>query len=84
MLNWVIMWKVEQKTEHYVRTTKYYLAVDGQLEAWHYTPQKPGAHEGTVVLLAGGLGAQKDMGLESFCAAYAERGTKTYFPHCQC
>eukprot|EP00877_Chromochloris_zofingiensis_P008878 jgi/Chrzof1/4243/Cz14g04170.t1 len=49
-----------------------------QCEAWLYLPKQPIIDPPPIVVMAHGLGAQKDMGLESYAARFAAAGLAAF------
>jgi pimeloyl-ACP methyl ester carboxylesterase len=67
-------------TSAYKRTTQwitYDNAKGLKLEAWLYTPTNPSQTPPPVVVMANGLGLNKDAGLENFARVFAEQGIAT-------
>lgn len=61
-------------TEDFFRQTKYFEGVDGTtIEAWLYLPVGT-PKEKALVLIAHGVGSQKDMGLDRYSTRYAQAG----------
>lgn len=65
---------------HYTRTTHNFPCVETTCEAWLYLPKAPptnGARH-PVVILAHGLGSQKDFGLHMYADRFAQHGIASF------
>eukprot|EP00884_Botryococcus_braunii_P000066 jgi/Botrbrau1/1005/Bobra.114_1s0043.1 len=63
------------ETPEYRRTTLFFRAATGErLGAWLYEPKKNTGVPPPVVIMAHGIGLQKDMGLHSYAHTFATRG----------